>query len=123
MLAKISLAVLAIFNLYLLITVSKESRRDMANNIKLIPSRIKKLFPKRKQRVDDDKAMAIAQIEPLNKTVKMDFSEQCQKWGVACDDGKRSLKCWQEVRPKIAVCMRCECSICKHGKCPPAKKG
>jgi hypothetical protein len=120
MLTKISLVLLIILNIYVIAVVDKASRQDIWANLKLIPHRIKHLFPKAKIKVrDDDKE----DIMPVPKTIKMDFSEKCKRDRVPCDDGKQSLKCYHEVKYSKARCMTCECSICVNGKCPPAKRG
>ena len=119
MIAKISLALLVILNIYVVAAVSKASRQDIGHNLKLIPSRIKGLM----QRVRHDDNQEVS-TEPLQreKTSKMDFSEQCKEGGVKCDGG---MNCWNENSFKISQCraMDCECSLCMYGVCPPAQKG
>jgi hypothetical protein len=113
-LVKISLALLIILNIYILAAISKVSRQDIGNNLKLIPSRMKRLF--QKTRVDNDE-----QAEDLPKrTGKMDFSEQCGKRREKCDG---RINCWHEVMPSKSQCVKCECSLCIHSLCPPAQKG
>ena len=117
MIAKISLALLVILNIYILAAISKASRHDIGHNLKLIPSRIKGWFPK--IRLDDDKQEQM-DTSPSTQRSKMDFSEQCRKGRVKCDGG---ISCtWFETHPR-GVCMKCECSLCMYGVCPPAQKG
>ena len=116
MITKLLLALLIILNVYVIATISKASRQDTWSNLKQIPSRIKKLF--KRLRVDD-KEPEMAEESP-QKSGKMDFSGQCKEGGVMCDGG---MKCWHEVRPQRYVCMKCECSLCIYGVCPPAKRG
>lgn len=117
MITKLLLALLVILNIYILVAISKTSRQDIGYNLKLIPHRVRKLFPKVRH---DDKEQSNTEIPPIPKTAKMDFSEQCKEGGVVCDGG---IKCWHEVRPQKYVCMKCECSLCQYGVCPPAQKG
>jgi hypothetical protein len=121
LIAKLLLALLIILNIYVLATVSKTSRQDIGNNIKLMPSRVKGLF-KRLQHDDDKELVTEPSIQP-RQAVKMDFLDQCRKNGVICDEGKQSLNCYREVKYSKSRCMTCECSICVHGKCPPATRG
>lgn len=117
MIAKLLLALLVILNFYILASISKTSRQDIGHSLKQIPSRIKNLV--KRVRVDD-KEPEIAEILPSTPTGKMDFSGQCKEGGVICDGG---MKCWHEVKPQRYVCMKCECSLCQYGVCPPAQKG
>jgi hypothetical protein len=114
MIAKILLVLLLILNIYVIATLSKTSRQDIGNNLKLIPSRIKNLF--KKLRVDDKEQAG----ELPQKSGKMDFSEQCGKRREKCDG---RINCWHEVMPSKSQCVKCECSLCIHSACPPALKG
>jgi hypothetical protein len=117
MITKLLLALLVILNIYILAAINKTSRQDIGNNLKQIPSRIKSLALRVRH---DDKEPEMAEVLSGTKTGKMDFSGQCKEGGVKCDGG---MKCWHEVKPQRYVCMKCECSLCVYGVCPPAQKG
>lgn len=117
MIAKLLLALIIIFNVYVVATINKASRQDIGHNLKQIPSRIKSLFPKARV---DDKEPGIAEVLSNTKTGKMDFSEQCGKRKEKCDG---RINCWHEVMPSKSQCVKCECSLCIHSLCPPAQKG
>ena len=124
MLAKLLLVALALFNIYVVVTVSKASRQDILNTLKLIPSRFQDLLNKTPKRPDDKETEVVKETPPpVPRTVKMDFTEKCNDGGVICNDGKESLNCSREVKYSKSRCMNCECSICAKGKCPPATRG